>query len=392
MRHIVITVYVTLAVVSVTRAERAAPWPKEKAWAWYNAQPWIRGCNFMSSDCANRIDQWQAEGFEERLASADRELALAESIGFNSVRLIIQFEVWLYDHDGFMERFNRYIATCAKHKISAMIVFANDCSVPKNMFKLKQLGKQMVDRGYHGGVKDSPHGAFADLPLEERVGYTVLDDHELSEKFYAMTEEIITKFKYDRRIILWDLFNEVGSAERGTISIPHLKRLFGIGWKIDPVQPLSACVWQYYARNNKNPAETLAGELSDVITYHSYHEFTFEITLLDELKRRYGRPLINTEWLQRIQHNTLFDLYPVFYLENVGNYCWGFVAGMYQTFEPWEGLWEAVEHGRGDDLDFTKWQHDLFRPSLRPYDPKEIGLIKQFNKLANERDSKKCMR
>ena len=34
-------------------------WPKEKIWAWYNARPWIRGCNFMSSDCSNRIDQWQ---------------------------------------------------------------------------------------------------------------------------------------------------------------------------------------------------------------------------------------------------------------------------------------------------------------------------------------------
>ena len=31
----------------------------------------------MSSDCANRIDQWQEEGFEERLKTADEELALA---------------------------------------------------------------------------------------------------------------------------------------------------------------------------------------------------------------------------------------------------------------------------------------------------------------------------
>ena len=56
---------------------RAGPWPKEKAWAWYNAQPWIRGVNFVPSDCVNFVDQWQAHGFEERLATADRELALA---------------------------------------------------------------------------------------------------------------------------------------------------------------------------------------------------------------------------------------------------------------------------------------------------------------------------
>jgi len=33
----------------------------------------------------------------------------------------------------------------------------------------------------------------------------------------------------------------------------------------------------------------------------------------------------------------------------------------------------------------TKWQHDLFRPSLRPYDPREIELIKTYNKKADER-------
>ena len=52
-------------------------WSKERAWEWYNNHNWLRGCNFMSSDCANRIDQWQEEGFEERLKTADEELALA---------------------------------------------------------------------------------------------------------------------------------------------------------------------------------------------------------------------------------------------------------------------------------------------------------------------------
>ena len=41
-------------------------WTKEAAWNWYNKRPWICGCNFMSSDCASRIDQWQESGFEER--------------------------------------------------------------------------------------------------------------------------------------------------------------------------------------------------------------------------------------------------------------------------------------------------------------------------------------
>ena len=52
-------------------------WSRERAWDWYDRHPWFRGCNFMGSDCANRIDQWQALGFEERMVTAERELKLA---------------------------------------------------------------------------------------------------------------------------------------------------------------------------------------------------------------------------------------------------------------------------------------------------------------------------
>ena len=63
-------------------------WSKERAWAWYDDHNWLRGCNFMSSDCANRIDQWQEEGFEERLKTADEELALAAETGYNTIRIM----------------------------------------------------------------------------------------------------------------------------------------------------------------------------------------------------------------------------------------------------------------------------------------------------------------
>ena len=79
-------------------------WSKERAWEWYRSRPWIRGCNYMGSDCANRIDQWQEYKFDEKLATAEREFALMESIGYNSIRLILEFEVWDRQHDGFMER------------------------------------------------------------------------------------------------------------------------------------------------------------------------------------------------------------------------------------------------------------------------------------------------
>ena len=53
-------------------------WSKEKIWDWYNSRPWMRGCNYMSADCANRVDQWQALGWEERFKTTEEELTLMQ--------------------------------------------------------------------------------------------------------------------------------------------------------------------------------------------------------------------------------------------------------------------------------------------------------------------------
>ena len=39
-----------------------------------------------------------------------------------------------------------------------------------------------------------------------------------------------------------------------------------------------------------------------------------------------------------------------------------------------ERIWKEY---KGTDWDLTKWQHDIYRPSLRPYDPREIDLIRE---------------
>ncbi len=351
-------------------------WSEKQAWEWYETMPWLRGCNFMGSDCANRVDQWQELGFEERLKTADKELELAASIGFNTVRLILQFEVWDEEHDGFMERFERYLATCAKHGISAMIVIGNDCCVPKDEFYVpKHCGPQTYDWGYHGGVKNSPHRK---LP---QMGFNVLDDPVTREKFWQMTAEIMTKYAHDPRVCIWDLYNEPGNCLRGEVTIPNLKEIFSIGWDIRPDQPLTASSLNPI---KCPPVDKLAFELSDITNYHLYGNYDIHIKVLHELKKL-GRPIVNSEWLHRIRHCDVKELIPLYFLENVGCYCWGFVAGLYQTYEPWEGIWEMVANGTAPaDWDLTRWQHDLMRPNYRPYDPKEIAIIKEYSKMADE--------
>ncbi len=384
------------AVLAATAlAGRTGPWTKEQAWKWYDAQPWMRGCNYLPASAANYTDMWQELGSEARFAEMEREFALAERTGFNVMRLILHeqgFGVWLADHDGFMARFERWLKMLDDHKMRAIVLLGNDCSRPKEYWKLPKPGPQPNDWGYHGGRKVSQHGS-----LPNAVGYTVLDDPELNPKFYDMCREIVTKYRADRRIAFWNLWNEPGNNNRGKLTLGHMRKLFEICWEIDPIQPLAADVWSDRygmgflpgskvspARADREAVQKLAGELSDIISYHSYEPYETQVKLIRDLRRFYGRPLVNTEWLARIKGCNVADCYPLFYIEKVGAVNWGLVAGKYQTYEPWEGMWKEIERGGGKQYDMTKWFHDLFRPSHRPYDPKEIDLIKRFNRLADE--------
>ncbi len=355
-------------------------WSKEKAWEWYNSHPWLRGCNFMSSDCANRIDQWQELGFEERLKTADEELALAAETGFNSIRIIPEFIVWDQEHDGFMKRFDRYLETAWKHGISSMVVFGNDCMPPKSEFwKPLHLGPQTYDWGYHGGRKHSQHAQFAGM------GYHLLDEPKIAERHYKWVREMIETYKNDERVVMWDIYNEAGASKRAPATMKHLQKFFEIARDVNPSQPLTACTWRCSPDRSVeiSEIEQYCIDHSDIISYHNYGTYQTNVRIIKRLKE-YGRPIINTEWLGRVLHNTVQEMFPLFYLEKIGCYNWGFVAGKYQTYEPWEGTWQAYEKNPALDADFTKWFHDLYRPNHRPYDPKEIEIIKRFSALADE--------
>ena len=68
----------------------------------------------------------------------------------------------------------------------------------------------------------------------------------------------------------------------------------------------------------ENPAQFLAGELSDIVSYHCYENFEKHVRLIAKLKRHFGRPMVNTEWLARTFHCDVFDNYLLFYLERIG--------------------------------------------------------------------------
>ena len=355
-------------------------WSKEKAWEWYNSHPWIRGCNYMSADCVNRVDQWQGLHFEERLKTTEEELKLMADLGFNSVRIILEYVVWQKEHDSFLQRLERYISLLDKYGISPMIVLANDCMPPKTeLWKMPDIGEQHYDIGYHGGKKHSQHGRHnAPAP------HFYLDNEETREDYFKMVREIVSIYKNDNRILMWDVFNEPGNSRRSGITLPILKKMFETVREINPSQPVTAGAWCCNSNYEFDmPEDVFCLENSDIITYHNYSRYDEHVRVIKYLKK-FDRPIINTEWLARCTGNTVFDNFPLFYLENIGCFNWGFVAGKYQTFEPYEAHWQWYNDDNRAPIDFTKWFHDLYRPSHRPYDPHEIDTIKLFCTLADK--------
>lgn len=354
-------------------------WTEDEAWAWQKKVGWLRGCNFIGSDCANRIDMWQSYNNEEHIKTAERELALCRDIGFNAVRMIVEFDVWYQEHDSFMEILEKYVSICDKYGLYVMIVLANEAQLCRGeKYVPKPLGEQAYALGHH-------QGRFPLTPEQKALTpYHELEREETREKYLMMVREIVGKYRADERIVCWNVFNEPGLTIGAERSLPLIELMFKTVREMDPVQPLASDIWHWRNLDDLRPFDKLSSELSDVISWHCYKPLE---QLVRDYKKllRFGRPILLTEWLHRINRQNVREVYPVLYLEKINCWCWGFVAGKTQTYEPWDALWDQYDKNDGNvDYDFTVWQHDLFRPSLRPYDPAEIKLIKQFNIMAAE--------
>lgn len=356
-------------------------WTCEQANEWYSKQGWLRGCNFIGSDCANRLDMFQAYKCEEKLATAEREIALCEEIGFNTVRIWANFDVYYKEPDSYMEIFDRYIDIFARHGMKVMVVLCHEEDLPLgDEFRAKEMGEQTYALGWHQGRTP--------LTDEEKAlkPHHYLEYDETRQLFLDMVRKTVEKYARDERILAWNIYNEPGISLDGELAMSIMTELFDLVRSLDPIQPLCSDIW--HTTKDGEPATTeekLSLELSDIISYHCYGDYVKQVLEIHALQK-YNRPIFQTEWLHRINHNTVQEVYPLFYITNVANYCWGFVVGKTQTNEPWDVMWEWLDNGdpKTANYDFTKWQHDLFRPNLRPYDPNEIALIKRFNDKAKK--------
>lgn len=335
-------------------------WSEQRAWAWYNRQPWIVGFNYVPSTAGNTTEIWQKESFDPE--TIDRELGWAEQIGYNSARIFIQYLVWKDDPEGLERRFERFLAIAARHKISVMPVFFDDCAFGDPPQLDPYLGKQ----------RDPIPGMIASNWTPSPGRKAVQDTGEWPTlKRYV--QDLITAHREDKRVLMWDLYNEpMNTAQaamypRGPGGLTLLEAAFAWAREAKPTQPITVAVWA----GRPLPGSQTSLDNSDVITFHMYADHAGLKREIERLKKL-GRPVVNTEWMARARGSDFKTDLPLFKSEKVGCYQWGLVNGRMQCQFPW---WNK----RGDPVDpKTGWFHDILHRDGRPYRKAEVEAIKRI--------------
>src|SRR5688572_562610 len=89
------------SLTAISPATAREHWPAEQARAWGDKTAWLVGANYTPASAINQLEMWQADSFDPQ--QIDKELAWAESLGFNSMRVFLHHLLWEQDSEGLLK-------------------------------------------------------------------------------------------------------------------------------------------------------------------------------------------------------------------------------------------------------------------------------------------------
>jgi len=347
-------------------AKDAPRWSQQKANQWYSSRAWLVGSNFLPSTAVNELEMWQADTFDP--TTIDRELGWAEGLGMNTMRVFLHNIPWQEDSKGFLTRIDQFLQIADKHHIQITFVLLDSVWNP-----YPKAGPQPAP---------TPHvhnSQWVQAPGAEILKDPSRWDKEL--KPYVMG--VLTHFRNDRRIVMWDLMNEpdndnpgyksTESPDKAKLATELLAREWQWAREVNPSQPLTSGVWKgdWSSDEVLSPTTRLQLNNSDVLTFHSYDPPEVMKKRIASLER-FHRPIICTEYMARPLGSTFAAILPILKEDKVGAYNWGFVSGKSQTIYPWDS-WGKKYTGPP-----PVWFHDIFYSDGRPYREDEVQLIRKL--------------
>jgi Cellulase (glycosyl hydrolase family 5) len=359
------------AMAQLPRAAAADPgvWPAERANAWYQAQGWLLGGNYITSTASNQIEMFAPGTYDPRRINA--ELGSARYIGFNTVRVFLHDLLWVQSPQGLLSRISQFVDIAASHGIKPLFVFFDSCWDPHP--------KPGPQRAPIAGVTNS---GWVQSPGADRI-----DDPRYRQVLHDYVTGVLTQFRSDDRILGWDMWNEPDNLNstssyaklepknKVALVTDLLPQVFQWARAVGPVQPLTSGVWQgapgAWREGNRSTMAGIQLDNSDVISFHCYDPPAAFEARIDELAPL-GRPILCTEYLARQLGNTIEGVLPIAKRRNVGAINWGLVAGRTQTYLPWDS-WKHPY-----PTPPKVWFSDLLQPNGQPYKESEMQTIRQL--------------
>jgi hypothetical protein len=367
-----------LLFVPAARAD-TQQWPAAKANAWYAQHRWLVGSNYIPADAINQLEMWQADTFNP--AQMEKELAWAEAIGMNTMRVFLHDQLWQQDARGFTQRIEQFLAIAQRHGIKPLLVFFDSCWDPNP----KQGPQRPPIPGVHnsGWVQSPGRAGLADAANYPRLK--------------AYVQGVIRAFASDPRILGWDLWNEPdngagdkseGEREKWTHVAALLPQVYAWAREANPTQPLTSGVWHNdaWSKDKLNPIERMQIEQSDIVTFHIYDWPEALERRIGQLQA-YGRPILCTEYLARGAGSTFDTSLPIALRHDVGMINWGFVVGKTQTNFPWDS-WQRPYTQNPPVV----WHHDVFHVDGKPYRQAEVDQIRALTMQAQQEFDRKRRR
>ncbi|OGT45683.1 MAG: 1,4-beta-xylanase [Gammaproteobacteria bacterium RIFCSPHIGHO2_12_FULL_41_20] len=348
-------------------AQSTARWSEQAAKDWYATQPWLVGSNYLPASASNQLEMWQDQTFDP--LRIEGELRLAESLGFNTMRVFLHDLLWQQDASGFIRRIDAFLSIAQRYHIKPIFVLFDSCWDPN-----PHLGKQAEPQpGIHNSRWVQSPGAAA---LKDPTQYPRLE---------AYVKGLVGAFAKDTRILAWDIWNEPDNtnyssygklepANKKALVEALLPQVFRWVREAGATQPLTSGVWMgdWTFPQQLSAIAKIQLENSDIISFHSYDSVGIVYARIQSLLR-YHRPIICTEYMYRTNASTFQFIMPLFKQYHIGAINWGFVRGRMQTYLPWDS-W-AVPY---IDREPIVWAHDIFHGNGAPYSNQEVDFIRHI--------------
>ena len=255
----------------------------------------------------------------------DEALAKAAEIGFNSVR-------WWPNGGDFINSVEEYAAIAEKHGLTCAPVFD-----------------------------------FFSIP-------TTSTD---SLKMVSKVKEVVKHFRNDKRIIMWDIWNEPDMS--GANCAVHMKWIRHIAqWcrEAGCTQAITSSILWDPENYNENSYTTVRRAAEAEMDLHNFHDYvmcnnqgTNINYVINRLKKIDTKPLICTECLTRTNGSGVAMSLSGFSKNKIGFYTWG----LYACDPNWEVRW-----GRSTFNAYEPMFHNLLFAGGDPYDERELEYIKTF--------------